>query len=645
MSNIVHRVIDKSGGGVIPPASCSQLIFADAASSNVTLNINNNNVIATSTTVGQGQAILSATNVFRNLETNELVAEVTINAQSSVGAVAGLAFGQLGPNFGGFILMPGSGAAADGQFFDLTFAPVGPPVQITLPHTIQLRVNGNTGQFSFDDGVNSGNTELIPGINVVDSTIYGVASPASGIGETIEFTANGGFTPLAITQPAGSKLWCELTDAGAGIYELIEFFSSGNAVLNNSNRTMEWTTSAGTSSGMTAVASYPIGNTYTYTNETFELEVNQIDVDSIFGKTKIGMLGGPGLGQIQTTLEFDIIGFGSTDAAFEIIVDTSLDTENAKTTPLISRHTMASTDTIISHFNGAETRLGYKVGGAKAETVIFDPIPRPPGAVTTFTTLASASQSGVTASVNTFRATYNSNIADMAVNPYPTGFTDFDGGPLVTAPEVRSAIILKNGYTGTNDSIAQVDVDVTQKVITFTGSPSSPTQMRGNCPLFVRKGTGTIAFGMELTALTTTATIGYQLLAEDLVRADSAIQVVMSAGDLILRTLTTTGGAPTIQTTTIKAAYTFSAGDLIYLEIDTDNQTVRSHLDDGAVTTSASIAYDSADSSCMMPRIANDNVPATETAVQTSQYKAADMAPSIKAALALGTVDLEGVTI
>jgi hypothetical protein len=233
----------------------------------------------------------------------------------------------------------------------------------------------------------------------------------------------------------------------------------------------------------------------------------------------------------------------------------------------------------------------------------------------------------------------------MAITPYPTGFTDYNGGALTTAPEIRNAIILKNGYTGTTDSIAQVDVDATQKIVTFTGSPSSPTQMRGNCPLFVRKDTGTIAFGMELTTLTTTATIGYQLISEDVVRADSAIQIFSSLGGLVLRTITTTSGAPTTLTTTIKAAYTFSSGDLIYLEIDTDNQTVRAHLDDGAVTTSASIAYDSADSSCMMPRIANDNVPATETAVQTSQFKAADMAASIKAVLAVGAIDLEGTII
>jgi len=625
--------------------SCDQLTFSDIGSTDVSLVINNNNVQSTNTTAAAGQTIVSATNVFRNVESDILVSEITINSQSSTGALAGLVFGEISGLFGGIVLLPGTGTAADGQFFDLNFVPIGGPVQITLPHTIQLILDGSTGQFSFNDGVNTGNCGLVPGISSTDSTFYGFAAPAAGIGEVVDFTANGGFTPLSVTPPASSKFWCELNDAGAPVYEMLELFSTGNAALSNGNRTLSWTTSAGTSSSFTGFASYPVGNTHTFSNETFELEINQIDVESTYGTVKIGMIGGPGLGEIQTTIEFDVISIGSNDAFCDLVVDSSIDNENEKTTGIISRHTLAAGDVITSHFDGSQTRVGYKVGGVKSETVIFDPIPRPPGVVTTFTTLTSAVQSGVTSASNTFSMTYNSNVSDMAITPYPTGFTDYNGGALTTAPEIRNAIILKNGYTGTTDSIAQVDVDVTQKIVTFTGSPSSPTQMRGNCPLFVRKDTGTIAFGMELTTLTTTATIGYQLISEDVVRADSAIQIFSSLGGLVLRTITTTSGAPTTLTTTIKAAYTFSSGDLIYLEIDTDNQTVRAHLDDGAVTTSASIAYDSADSSCMMPRIANDNVPATETAVQTSQFKAADMAASIKAVLAVGAIDLEGTII
>ena len=197
--------------------SCDQLTFSDIGSTDVSLVINNNNVQSTNTTAAAGQTIVSATNVFRNVESDILVSEITINSQSSTGALAGLVFGEISGLFGGIVLLPGTGTAADGQFFDLNFVPIGGPVQITLPHTIQLILDGSTGQFSFNDGVNTGNCGLVPGISSTDSTFYGFAAPAAGIGEVVDFTANGGFTPLSVTPPASSKFWCELNDAGAPV--------------------------------------------------------------------------------------------------------------------------------------------------------------------------------------------------------------------------------------------------------------------------------------------------------------------------------------------------------------------------------------------------------------------------------------------
>lgn len=630
-------------GGDDAPSKCPlKLQLQDQGfSSDVSFVFDENKVVVTNTAGTQGQGIVFDPIVLVNAGNNIWVAELTIESLTALtDGVVGLAFSSPTLSvFEGFILAPGTGTSADGQYLRASDnAPIGSPVQINLEEEILLIFDGNTGDFSLDDGTNQIFISNMPTFNTENATIMGFVAPPTGLGNEAHFKINGGGEPFVNVLPAGAKAWCELPPAPDAIYELLTLQLVGNAQLLNGNRTINWTTSAGTSSAFSGFAAYALGNNHVFNSETFELELDQIDVDSTFGEWEIGILGG--IFQTQLTLEADVINIGSTAAHFEIISDSVADPNFDQSTQVITFHTLAAEDVIACNFDGSEVRLCYEVTGFRAETVFFDPIPIFPGD-TSYTSIVQTGQSGVSSGTNTFQTTYNGKDADMAITTYPDTFMDSfdDPMPTKTAPEVKSAVFLRNGVRSVAD--ASFTVDGTGKIMDGFGSFTVVSQMLTTCPVFMRMATGIRVVEVEVTNLTASASIGYTVLLTALNRNDSFILIDVVAGDLSVR-LNILG----VQTTAIiKAAYTYTAGDVISLEVNTAAGTVRGHVNDGAVSSSSPIAFDDQVLATYMAQAGHNSCPTGELFKITSHYKAADMDAGLKAVYAVGAMDLEGTVI
>ena len=192
--------------------------FCDAASLVVALNINCSfvitdlNYVCTKTSTSDAFGALDCSNINITLGSEITVGEITINSVSNTSEEIrpGLGFGDPFGIFAGFTLKPGTGAA-DGQYYDQDGTPVGGAVSITLPHTIQLIVNGNTNQVSFDDGTNSGVLGTYAGLSAqANSSFYPLATNEGSNGSSMDVDVNVGSSAFSITPPAGFKRWCEI---------------------------------------------------------------------------------------------------------------------------------------------------------------------------------------------------------------------------------------------------------------------------------------------------------------------------------------------------------------------------------------------------------------------------------------------------
>lgn len=197
-----------------PPVFCSLVTLAVFAETLVTSVITDNNIVTTATDgETQGSGIYTASDdVSINVGADTVVAELTINSISDMtDGSAALIFSTTNFLTGdGFVIEPNTGAADGIIRRNSDSAVLLSGLSLTIPYTAQLIVNGDTGDISFNDGVNSTLISNVPTIGSIDGTFSEANLPPSGnIGETIDTTTNLGSAAFAIEPPAQSITWCE----------------------------------------------------------------------------------------------------------------------------------------------------------------------------------------------------------------------------------------------------------------------------------------------------------------------------------------------------------------------------------------------------------------------------------------------------
>lgn len=172
------------------------------------------------TTVATGanpQCFVAADTTFELLGGNTWI-ELTAKSTNSSDIAAGLAVASslmAAPDVG--IVANGFDDAGNGVISDISFTPILTGLTLTLPWTVQLQLNGTTGEVDWEDNQgNSGTFGVIAGLTTNSLYIEGFGgSPVGGVlGDEIVYDLNANYAAAVITPPAGYVGYCDLAPAG-----------------------------------------------------------------------------------------------------------------------------------------------------------------------------------------------------------------------------------------------------------------------------------------------------------------------------------------------------------------------------------------------------------------------------------------------
>jgi hypothetical protein len=236
------------GSGVVPPAFCPLRNYIEISAQDSTCVITDNNVVVTSLVNVGGFSCFVGGDTVINLDSANVWSEVQVTQADcdgcGGGALVAVGTGKDTEFFG--VLAFGFGTPGAGFIVDLDFNTLASGLTLPLGWAVQLRVDGTTGDISWEDTENNGgfliNVPDIVTFQLINFAAIGGGQVPLSIGDTVSFNINENYSAPLVTVPAGYVGYCNITPPPPVDCRIIslstQFIGDGTALVSNNETTM-----------------------------------------------------------------------------------------------------------------------------------------------------------------------------------------------------------------------------------------------------------------------------------------------------------------------------------------------------------------------------------------------------------------------